>query len=245
MAGQGSITLTYDMLGGNTAEYGGAISNYAAMTISSTTMSVNGAAYGGGVQNAGTLSMTNTTVGDNLGGDAGGGVYNEGKLTAVNVTIAENDVNLGGSGGGLEAAAGVAALYNTIVAANTVGQGLTAVASDITTQGSGTISASSSYNLIGTGGSGGLVNDENGNLVGVSSPELASGLANNGGQNPTIALEGGSPAIDAGSASIPGVVVPTVDQRGGVARFGRTECRSESRHRVIRGELVVPGHHEH
>jgi hypothetical protein len=214
-----SVSMTYVMLSGNTAQYGGAISNYAAMTITNTTMSDNqvavpaggsGGAFGGGVQNAGNLSMTNTTLGGNQGGNAGGGVYNAGTLTAVNVTIAENQISSGGSGGGLQAAGGAAALYNTVVAQNTVGP----AASDIATSGTGTVSGS--YNLIGTGGSGGLQNGVNGNMVGVASPNLGSGLANNGGQNPTIALEAGSPAIDGGSFSIPGVTVPTVDQRGAV-----------------------------
>jgi hypothetical protein len=42
-------------------------------------------------------------------------------------------------------------------------------------------------------------------------------LASNGGPTETIALLPGSPAIGAGSSSIPGVTVPTIDQRG-VAR---------------------------
>ncbi len=71
-----------------------------------------------------------------------------------------------------------------------------------------------SFNLIGIGGSGGLTNGVNHNQVGVTNPGLASGLANNGGPTQTIALLAGSPASQAGSASISGVTVPTTDQRG-------------------------------
>ena len=75
------------------------------------------------------------------------------------------------------------------------------------------LSALSSYNLIGTGGAGGLQNGVNGNLVGVANPGLGT-IGNNGGFTQTIPLLAGSPAIDAGSASISGVTVPAIDQRG-------------------------------
>jgi hypothetical protein len=89
----------------------------------------------------------------------------------------------------------------------------------------------SSYNLIGTGGSGGLGNGINGNIV---FPEaiapanigLAIGLGplqNNGGSTDTMALLPGSPAIDAGSVQlyddILGSNASATDQRG-ASRFG-------------------------
>ena len=73
----------------------------------------------------------------------------------------------------------------------------------------------SAYNLIGVGG---LINGVNNNLVGVTAPGLAPGLASNGGPTQTIALLAGSPALGAGSATIPGVTIPGTDQRG-VARL--------------------------
>jgi hypothetical protein len=64
--------------------------------------------------------------------------------------------------------------------------------------------------LIGTGGSGGLIDGVQGNRVGVSYPQLAP-LGNYGGPTQTIALLPGSPAINAGSnAFAPGAT----DQRG-------------------------------
>ena len=79
------------------------------------------------------------------------------------------------------------------------------------------MSSTSAYNLIGTGGSGGLLSGVNGNQVGVADPGLGT-LADNGGPTQTIALLPGSPAIDAGSNAL--AVDPTTglplanDQRG-------------------------------
>jgi hypothetical protein len=86
-----------------------------------------------------------------------------------------------------------------------------------------TVSSASAYNLIGTGGSGGLVNGVNGNQVGVANPGLGT-LADNGGPTQTIALLDGSPAIDTGSNALavdPSTGQPlTTDQRGpGFARI--------------------------
>ena len=76
---------------------------------------------------------------------------------------------------------------------------------------------SSGFNLIGTGGAGGLVNGTLGNLVGVANPRLGV-LANNGGPTATIALLAGSPAINAGSNALavdPSTGLPLAfDQRG-------------------------------
>ncbi len=148
------------------------------------------------------------------GGDHGGGLYaGGGTLSLINSTIAYNDVASGGAGGGLDVIASTATLDNTIVALNTEGTGSGALASDVV----GTVSSASAYNLIGTGGSGGLVNGVNGNLVGVANPGLGA-LANNGGPTETIALLTTSPAIDAGSNALavdPATKLPlTTDQRG-------------------------------
>ena len=89
------------------------------------------------------------------------------------------------------------ALYNTIVARNTEAAA-SALASDI----AGTVAAASAFNLIGTGGSGGLTDGTNGNLVGVTNPGLGP-LASNGGPTQTIALLAGSPAIGAGARRLP------------------------------------------
>jgi len=165
--------------------------------------------------------LINDTVSDNAtfggaGGSARGGGLNAsaGILSLTNSTIVDNNVASGGAGGGLDVEAGMVTIANTIVALNTNGIGSGAPADDI----AGTVSSASAYNLIGTGGSGGLVNGVNGNQVGVANPGLdPNGLQNNGGPTQTIALLPGSPAIGTGSNNISGVTVPTTDQRG-VAR---------------------------
>ena len=63
------------------------------------------------------------------------------------------------------------------------------------------VSSSSAFNLIGTGGSGGLTNGTNHNQVGVANPGLGP-LADNGGPTQTIKLLPGSPAINKGSNAL-------------------------------------------
>jgi hypothetical protein len=60
---------------------------------------------------------------------------------------------------------------------------------------------SGSFNLVGIGGAGGLTNGVKGNQLDVANPDLAP-LADNGGPTETIALLGGSPAINTGSNSL-------------------------------------------
>jgi hypothetical protein len=105
-------------------------------------------------------------------------------------------------------AGGTVTLHNTIVALNFTGGGS---ASDI----KGTVAGS--FNLIGTGGGGGLIGGVSGNQVGVLAAGIAP-LAQNGGPTETMALEPGSPALGAGSVALavnPATGQPlTTDQRG-------------------------------
>src|SRR5205807_1796465 len=110
-------------------------------------------------------------------------------------------------GGGIYNVGTAARVYNTIVAANFGGAAPGSTAADIT----GTLDSSSGYNLIGTGGSGGLVNGVNGNQVGVTNLGLGT-LANNGGPTQTVALLSGSPALRRGSTVY--VTAVSTDQRG-------------------------------
>ena len=130
----------------------------------------------------------------------GGGLYVGGTLALTNCTVSGNSAN---NGGGL-LGGGAITLTNTIVAGQTSG-------GDV----SGTVSGTN--NLIGTGGSGGLVDGVDGNLVGVADPGLAP-LGNYGGTSLTMALLPGSPAIDAGT----GAGAPATDQRG-YARVGAVD----------------------
>ncbi|AEI39004.1 Ig-like domain repeat protein [Paenibacillus mucilaginosus] len=174
---------------------------------------------GGGVYSISKLNLDNSTVSGNAAVKGGGGLQLayavEGAYLVRNATIygntADSDNNASGSGGGIGVQAGTAAplLHNTIVAGNRLGS---EAASDIF----GSAAGGSSYNLIGTGGSGGLVTGAAGNQTGVSDLRLGA-LADNGGPTKTHALLAGSPALDAGTAAqAPGAA----DQRG--TAFART-----------------------
>lgn len=213
----GTVTLDYCAINGNTGR--AALENNGTDTLTGCTISGND---NGGISNFGKLELTYCTISDNVGG----GLYdNSGTATLTDCTISGNSAqfgggvdNVGGSiaalidctingnsagrGGGLSNQ-GTVTLVDTILAANTLTNSTNP--SDI----NGTVTGSN--NLIGTGGSGGLVNGTNGNIVLTSLTSLnLAPLGNYGGPTETIALLPGCPAIGAG-ASVTGV---TTDQRG-------------------------------
>ncbi len=200
----GKLTMTSVTLSGNTAGgSGGGLENAGTTDILEAMFDDDTANAGGGIFNAsGTLGLCDATVAGNSATTQGGGIVDAGTLTAVNDTIVSNTALASGTGGGVSVTSpDVATLSNTIVALNLAGTGSSAVASDI----GGTVASSSSYNLIGTGGAGGLTNGAGGNQVGVASSAVGlspAGLANNGGSLETIALLPTSPAVDAGSAAL-------------------------------------------
>jgi hypothetical protein len=244
---ESTMTLANSAVSGNylttpDGDCGGIDNNGGPLTITNSTISNNRAFNGGGMLNNGTVTITNSTISNNSAQYAGGGIYNDDFMTVTNSTIAGNSAvfgggafdgygaltiinstiayNKGSQGGGLDIAyGGTAALYNSIVALNTNG-GITP--NDISIDGetipnTGTVSSSSEFNLIGTGGSGGLLDGVKANQVGVANPGLAA-LADNGGPTQTVALVSGSPAVDAGSNSLavdPSTGQPlSTDQRG-------------------------------
>jgi parallel beta-helix repeat protein len=239
----GTATLTNCTVSGNSAQRtaGGLDSNGYGSTLALTncTVSGNSAPYGGGVYSNGTLALTDCTVSGNSASGNGGGVYvNHGTAALTNCTVSGNTA--GNYGGGLNFYAGSATLTNCTVSGNTAandGGGLytfnnyysvfgqltltnTIVAGNTNTHAAASdISGSvlGSNNLIGTGGSGGLVNGFSGNLVGVANVLLAP-LGNYGGPTQTMPLLPGSLAIDAGTSS----GAPAFDQRG-QARVGAVD----------------------
>jgi hypothetical protein len=216
-----TLSITDSTISGNSVTgLGGGIDNSGGtMTVTNSTIAGNSALVGGGIDNdnGSTMTVTNSaiaynyassSVNDSEGDYSGGGVFNWGTMALTNSTIAYNSSNASGATG-----SGIAnhniwvgiTINNTIVALNNI-SGTTA--DDI----AGPVSQSSAYNLIGTGGSGGLIDGINGNKVGVADPGLGT-LAENGGPTQTIVLLSGSPAIDAGSNGL----IPSgvqYDQRG-------------------------------
>jgi len=219
----GTLTVINSTIAGNSAVSGaGMYTGGGMVTVYGSTISGNlRALYGGGIEIfRSTLSVTNSTIAGNSATVFGGGIanFNGGSLFALNCTIAYNSVSRVGAGGGLYVDAGATTtLENTIVADNRIPLKLHS-ASDIFLA-AGATTVSGLYNLIGTGGSGGLTNGINGNQVGVANPLLGT-LAANGGPTQTIALLPGSPAIDAGDYALVVHLVPPprfvlrTDQRG-------------------------------
>jgi hypothetical protein len=138
-----------------------------------------------------------------------------------NVTIsdntADNDNDGTGSGGGFAVNLPAVTVSNTIVAGNF--NSIASVRDDI----SGTVVASSSYNLIGDGtGSVGITHGVNNNQVGTGASPIdpvLGALADNGGATFTHALLAGSPAINAADNA----TCAATDQRG-VARPAALVC---------------------
>jgi hypothetical protein len=189
--------------------YGGGIYNNGSLSVVDSAVFGNtNNAFGGGIENDASLSISYSTIAKNSCGTAGAGIDNfTGTLQAVNVTIADNTLGNSGAGAGLQAVASSPVLINTIVADNQDVMAAVITHDEIDGE---AVSSNSVNNLIGTGGSDGLVNGTDGNLVGVADPGLGS-LAYNGGPTPTIALEPTSPAINAGTNFSTGA---TTDQRG-------------------------------
>ena len=225
-------TLTNCTVNGNSATNGGGgLNNTGTATLMNSRITANSASSGGGLDNSGTATLTDCTVNGNSGG-SGGGLDNTATATLIDCTLSGNSA---ASGGGLinsatakltactvsgnsasQSAAGLAnqsgtgytgkvTLTDTIIAGNTAA----GAASDI--GGSDPHDVTGTYNLIGSGGSGGITNGSSGNIVLASgtSPGLAP-LGYYGGPTATMALLPGSPAIGVGVA-VSGV---TTDQRG-------------------------------
>ena len=204
-----NLTLTNVHVTGNQASTGGGVSlGFASGVFTGCTFSGNNAAQGGGIDYEGTgntLRLVNSTVSGNTS-IINGGIYNlNSRVEIMSSTLANN------TGGGI----------STI----TQGAGTTA-----TTTLRNTIIAGNSPNNLATGTNGGgaatfqtlgfnLSNDYTGGGFTPASnditaqPRLAP-LALYGGQTPTHALLGDSPAIDAGNSS--GFLT---DQRGRTRPF--------------------------
>ncbi|WP_197456026.1 Ig-like domain-containing protein [Stieleria neptunia] len=219
----GNLTVTDSIMTSGVAVNGGGIYNTVSgnlmvlrSTISENTVSSNG----GAIYNSGAASIVDSTINGNTAGRTAGGIYNISlrALAIIQTTISGNSAlyigggienrgpdlvirqstitgniadsdNDGSGGSGGISNGGTTIVHNSIIAGNLRG---TSTPSD-----AGPLDPSSTHNLIGDAASaGGLVNGENGNIVGADA-RLAP-LADHGGPTWTHALHNASPAIDAG-----------------------------------------------
>ncbi|WP_190884876.1 putative Ig domain-containing protein [Spirosoma profusum] len=213
------LSITNSTFISNSATSGGGLfTGSANASVANCLFTGNMALSGGGMESraATTITITNCTFSNNTAENVGGAVSGVGDKSIINTTISQNKSN----GGGITIYNNSTVTFKNCIIAGNTNQAGTA-ANDINNDG-GTIS-SSSYNVIGTGGSGGLTNGVNNNIVGVT--PLLSTLGNYGGPTQTHALLPGSPAINAGTNT----GAPATDARG-INRVGNTDIGSfESR----------------
>ena len=205
------LTLTDCTLSGNSAQSsGGGLENDGTAYLTDCAFSDNYAVDGGGVVNfVGTISLNNCTISGNSANNGGGLLNYFGKASLTDCTLSGNSavgygggvLNLGEayltltactlSGNSATYAGGLANYYGTatLTRHHRRRQHRSLRPSDIT----GNENVSGSDNLIGTGGSGGLANGVDGNIVLTSLADLGlAPLGNNGGPTQTMALLPGS-----------------------------------------------------
>ncbi len=209
---------------------GGAIGNVRTLTVSNSTFVGNTAGsgsaggLGGAIFNHGTFTLSTSTFSGNAAAGAGGAIGNFRTLTVSNSTFSANDA---AGGGALENIGGKTMLTNCTFAANSAGVGGD-ISNDRCTSGCGKgrltlrntiVSSGSGGNCAGIPITDGGNNLDSSGLCGVGpaiDPMLdPAGLATNGGPTQTIALEPGSPAIDAGNEAVCAAKpIKNLDQRG-------------------------------
>jgi predicted outer membrane repeat protein len=196
IANDGTLTVTDSTFSGNSATSGGGIDNFiGTLKVMNSTFSGNKARVGGGIDNENTLTATNCTFSGNTADSFGGGIWNTDTSTVTNSTLSGNSAT---SGGGIYDPTGSVSLRNTVAANNTGGN--CAGPGTITSLGHNLEYPGTSCNFTATG-----------DIVG-QDPQLDPLALNAPGTTETMALQSGSPAIDAGDNSD----LPPTDQRGAV-----------------------------
>jgi uncharacterized repeat protein (TIGR01451 family)/CSLREA domain-containing protein len=202
----GAATIRDSTIAGNGGvnDFGGGIISFAGtVTVENSTLSGNsGGSWGGGIaNNSGTLVVRNSTIAGNTA-TSGGGIFNYfGIVTLENSTITGNAATVGRAGAGFGGTG--ATVRSSIIAGNGLGGNCSGPLTD------------SGYNI----------EDDTDALCGFSAANHSlsgtdplldpAGLAANGGPTKTVALQPGSPAIDAIPSGVNGCgTTITTDQRG-------------------------------
>ncbi len=186
----GSSALTNVTFMGNSSQSdgGGLLDAGGGSTLANVTFSGNSADQGGGLFNGGNSTLANVTLNGNSA-QKGGGMYNGGASLLTNVTFSGNSASEGGG------------IYN--------GWGVTPLIENSIFWGNGTeivndslSSVTINHSIVQGGYPGGA------NIINAD-PQLGP-LRNNGSFTQTMALQAGSPAIDAGDNA----TCAAYDQRG-------------------------------
>lgn len=228
---EGDMTVSNSTFSGNAASYvGGAIQNgYGRLTIDNSTFSDNAAPFGGAILDDLGLRISNTTFSGNRATHGGAILVDTPADYVFNSTFSGNSAADGAAiyfeGGGLSVInctfsgnIGSTAIYNANLAAlsNTIVAGISGENCSGTPFDWG-------HNL-DSGATCGFSNST-GSQSNVDPLLDPHGLADNGGPTQTIALEAGSPAINAGDESTCLRVENNLDQRGFVRPgLGATNC---------------------
>ena len=217
----GILTITNSTISGNHAtQYGGAIWNDGSfgsvvLNISNSTFSQNsanldtGAIHHDAFTGSATGGITNCTFDQNSVGRNGGAVFIDGEtgnamLSINSCTFSQNSAVA--SGGGVYVSTGTAGgiatlqLRNNIFKTGANGANLVNNNGTITSQGHNLSNDAAGGD--GLPGPGGFLNQA-GDLRNTDPLLNPSGLQNNGGPTPTVALLSNSPAIDAGDPAAP------------------------------------------
>ena len=145
------------------------------LNLSNSTISGNSAIYGGGISNAGIAIVTNSIIANNLANSSGGGIYNSGTITLTNNTISGNSSSNGG--GGISNTNGTAIMDNITISGNSASNsagGIKNFNSTVTITNS-TISGNSTNNL------GGAIANNSSSTVTITNSTISGNSASIGG----------------------------------------------------------------
>jgi hypothetical protein len=233
---EGSLDLSDSVVTGNVAEaLGVGVANEGAgtVTIADTTVSDNdgdgGSGAGAANNGSGTLNILDSTFAGNYNDIFGGGVLADG-AGAIDIVDSTFDDNSSFNGGAIstsfEGTVGPITIVDSTLASNRAGNSggdiYNAIDATITVTGSILTSASGSSASCSAAVTDGGYDIDDGTSCGFSGgtdhnstdPELGA-LASNGGPTQTMALDTGSPAIDAGQSGAACTSVNgSEDQRG-------------------------------
>jgi hypothetical protein len=200
--GVGLTSVTTTTFDGNHADAaGGGLLDASGGVLTGDTISNNTAPSGAGMVtiplgSSAPTQVVNSTFAGNVASTSGGGIFESG--THVDLNYSTVSLNQAPTGSGVLVGSGSGTnVTGTIVSGNT--------GTDCMGPGSGSVLTSSGYNLLGSSCT---TTPTPTDLVGVDA-QLGP-LADNGGPTQTLALLGGSPAINAGG----GPTCPATDQRG-------------------------------